>query len=154
MDFATALNVPQNEVEAPVNLPQGTYVWTVFKTPKIAEIKSAKGEWDIIEFPVRAVSAEDDVDPDDLAEFGKLTSAINRVSFMFTKEEDGDNDRKKTLDRLRNFMRDVLQVEADDSTTINEMIALSVNHQFMAQVEWTPNGDDVYVNIKNYSSLE
>ena len=60
MDFTSALETTANDVEKPLDLPQGTYIWTVTKVP--SQNTSQSGEWNIVEFPVKPVSAEDDVD--------------------------------------------------------------------------------------------
>ena len=153
MNFADALDTKISDIEPPVMLPQGTYTWTVFKTPKVEQLKSAKGEWDVVNFPIRAVSAENDVDADELAEFGDLKAAINRISFMFSTDPDDENNRKETMDRMVKFMSDTLGVESNDDTTVKEQLANSVNHQFMALATWRPDGDRTFIDVKNYSAV-
>lgn len=149
MDFSAALDTNANDVQKPKVLPQGTYTWTITKQA-MNSISSAKGDWDVVDFTVRAVSAEDDVDPDELEEFGALSSALNRVSFMFNKAADGQNDRDKALYNLTKFLRETLSVEPG---TVREMIAMAPNNQFLARAVWSLSGDDTYVNLKDMMPL-
>jgi hypothetical protein len=154
VNFADALDTRNDEVEKPPVLPQGTYTWQVTKVPTLSASKS--GEWNIVEFPIRAVAAEDDVDEDELQEFGSLNSAMNRVSFMAPTDPDADGDRKKTLYRMKTFMEKTLRVDVEEGATIREMMDASVNCQFLAQAAWRPSedGEDMYVDVKNYAPLD
>jgi hypothetical protein len=155
MDFSAALDTPRGKIEKPKVLPQGTYIWTVTKFV-ISRVKSANGEWDVVEFKVRAVSAEEDVDQDALAEFGDLKNAVNRISFMFTTASDGENERTLTQNRLDKFLAETLRVDGcdNDETTLKEMLAASPNCQFMGRAVWRPVGEDTYVDLKDPMPLD
>jgi len=152
MDFASALETRANDVEKPPALPQGTYIWSVRKIPTFT--KSNSGDWNIVEFQVIPVSAESDVDPDELEAFGSLGGGVNRVSFMFPTDPDKEADVKKTLYRLRQFLTNTLRVEAEDDSTMRQLLDASVNHQFLASATWRQDGDDTYVDVKNYAPLD
>lgn len=152
MNFADALDTKASDIERPPVLPQGTYVWTVSKVPVISTSNS--GEWDIIEFPLRAVSAESDVDEDELAAFGSLNAAMNRMSFMFPTAPEKDSDRKRTLFNLKRFLLETLRVEGDDDTTIKELLAGAINCQFMAIAKWRQVDDATYVDVKSPAPLD
>lgn len=152
VNFADALDVDVNDVERPPNLPQGTYIWAVAKVPEISTTKS--GEWDVVEFQIKPVSAESDVDPDELEAFGSLASGVNRISFMAPTDPSKEADRKKTLYRIKKFLVDVLRVEGGEGATLKQLMAGCVNHQFLAQAVWRPDGDETYVDVKNYSALD
>lgn len=152
VNFTDALDTRASDVEKPPVLPQGTYVWTVSKVPTIST--SASGDWDIIEFPIRAVSAEGDVDPDDLEAFGSLSSAMNRISFMAPTAPEKSTDRDRTLYRLKMFLLNTLRVDASDNPTMKEMLAMSVNHQFLAQAVWRQVEGETYVDVKNHAPLD
>lgn len=152
MDFTSALETTANDVEKPLDLPQGTYIWTVTKVP--SQNTSQSGEWNIVEFPVKPVSAEDDVDEDDLEAFGPVGSAQSRVSFMFPTDPDRENDFKKTLFRMKKFLQETLAVDCDDNATISEMLANSVNCQFLASCTWRQVDENTYVEVKNYAPLD
>lgn len=152
MDFTSALETKASEVEKPVTLPQGTYTWVVTKVPTQETNKS--GEWNIVEFPIKAVAAEEDVDADDLNEFGSLDSAFSRVSFMFPTDPDKENDVKKTLYRMKNFMQNTLAVDCDEDSSLKEMMAASVNCQFLGSCVWREYEGETYFDVKNYAPLD
>jgi hypothetical protein len=155
MDFSAALDQKVEEVEKPLDPPQGTYCFAVSKVPVISRTK--KGDWDIVEFPVTGVHAEADVDEDQLEAFGGATKVKSRVSFMFPTDEDADNDRAKSMANMRKFMERTLRVELEEDMTIRQMLDASANHQFLAQVEWTPKENDPeenFINLRNWAPLD
>jgi len=152
VNFLDALDTKQSDIEEPVTQPQGTYIWSVSKVPTISTSKS--GEWTIVEFPILPVSAEDDVDPDELEEFGPLSGAANRISFMAPTDPDKENDVKKALARLKKFLNNTLMVDCDEDATLREMLDAAVNCLFMAQAVWRPVEDDVYIDVKNYAPVD
>lgn len=156
MDFNSALDKKASDIEKPPVQPQGTYVWAVTKVPAISTSKS--GEWSIIEFPVKAISAEDDVDPEDLEQFGAVTSAMNRVSFMAPTAEgpEGDAARDKTLYQVKKFCQNTLRVDAEEDATLRELLDASVNCQFLGQAVWrqSDDGEDTYVDLKNRAPMD
>jgi len=152
VNFADALDTRNEDVKKPPVLPQGTYIWTVSKVPTISTTNS--GEWDIVEFQIRAVSAEADVDTDELDAFGSLNSAINRVSFMSPTDPAKSADRDRALYRLKKFLTDTLRVDVSDNPSLKEMMAQSVNHQFLGQAVWRQVEDETYVDVKNLAPLD
>ena len=155
MDFNSALDVQASDIEKPPVLPQGNYIWNINKVPAITESKS--GEWSICEFPLKAVSAEDDVDPDDLEAFGDISGAFGRISFMMPTDPDKEADAKRTLYRLKKFCLDTLHVDVDDpeNATVKELLDASVNCQFYAQNVWrTADDGEVYTDQKNWAPLD
>ena len=151
MNFADALDVDVNSVEKPKSLPQGTYVWTVTKVPSITQNKSQ--EWDVVEFLVRVVSAESDVDPDDLDAFGSVTGVTNRVAFMSPTAPDKKHDREKTIYRIKQFLTEVLKVDAGEGATIKQLMAACPNHQFLGRAVWRQDGDETYVDLRDLTAL-
>jgi len=151
MDFSSALDQPANEIEEPKNLPRGTYIWTVYKVPVVSQTKT--GDWDIVEFPIRTVSPEDDVDADELEEFGNPAGQMGRIPFMFPTDPDKVNDHKKSMDKLKKFMINTLQA-GDDTSTMKELMAASVNCQFFAIATHRIVDDNVFIDVKNYSPLD
>jgi hypothetical protein len=156
MDFNSALDTKASDVEKPPVMPQGTYIWKVSKVPSLSTSKS--GEWSIVEFPIRGVQAEDDVDPDELEEFGGVGSAINRISFMAPTADtpEGEADRKKAMYRIKKFCQETLRVDADDNATLRELLDASVECQFLAQAAWrmSDDGEETYIDVKNYAALD
>lgn len=110
MNFSDALNVNSTAVERPVTYPTGTYRFKVSKPAVLGEVKSEKGEWDTVSFPVKAIEPKDDVNPDDLAKAGGIRGFSARVQFMFDK---GSSDEsvaafKKTQFQMTRFLSEHL----------------------------------------------
>lgn len=153
MDFTAALDTRAGDVQKPPVLPQGTYTWTVIKVPAVTEVKSAKGEWDVVEFAIRATSAEDDVDWEELEEFGSLNSAISRVSFMFPRGQDKEADRVRTQNRLKKFLLETLRVDGNEDNTLKELLSSAVNSQFLARCKWRQVEDETYFDVADFMPL-
>lgn len=151
-DFNTALDTKNSDVEKPALLPQGNYLWNVTKQP--SQTKSKSGEWDIVEFQIKPIEADEEIDADELAAFGPLAGGVNRISFMFPVGEDKEVEIKKTLFRMTAFLQNVLRVEHTAKTSVREMLALSPNCQFYATASWRPVDDDTYVDVKNPTAID
>ncbi len=82
-NFASILDESPTEVSAPQPAPQGTYVFVV-GNPRYDK-SSVKGT-DFVEFPVRAVAAESDVDEAELEEAGGLDAINLRATFYLTED--------------------------------------------------------------------
>ena len=151
MNFSDMLDKRAADVEVPLDLPRGTYIWAVSKIPTASQ--TASGEWNIVEFPIKSVSAEDDVDPDEIEEFGNVSGQPSRISFMFPTDPDKENDFRKTENRMKAFMIDTLRA-GDDEMTLKELMAASVNCQFMGIASYKVQGENSYLEVKNYSALD
>lgn len=64
--FSSILDQAPSEIKPPKQLPPGTYVGIFVGQPR--KDKSAKKGTDFLEFTLKLLSAQDDVDQDDLAE--------------------------------------------------------------------------------------
>jgi hypothetical protein len=82
-NFASILDESPTEVSAPQPAPQGTYVFVV-SNPRYD--KSTKKGTDFVEFPVRAIAAESDVDEAELEEAGGLDAINLRATFYLTED--------------------------------------------------------------------
>ncbi len=156
MNFLEALNTKATEVEAPLNLPVGTYVWKVAKVHK--EGTTNNGEWVFVEIPVVPVSPfedADDVDASELADFGDLRQGTNRISFMAPTDKDKENEQKRTLNNLKRFLLDVLKVEGDEDSTLKELLGRAPGAEFIAQATHRPDAErgTVFVDVKNWMPL-
>ena len=148
MNLNEALNVRANEIEKPPALPAGTYTWAV--SGPHTQRATNNGDWDIIEFPLVAVEASDDVDPEALEAFGSLSAARNRLSFMFSTDPAKKADNDRTVYRLKRFLLDTLRVEAEPDATLRELLAAAPNMQFRGQAKWRPADDgEIYVDVAN-----
>lgn len=131
MDFAQALEGKASDFEPPKLQPVGTYVWAVSKP--FAQTLSGKGDWDIVTFFVKCLSAEEDVDPDDLDDFGSVKNLPQRVVFLFPKSPDDKNNWLKTMDEMKSFLYSTLMVEETDSMKAD--MASATNSQFLGVIK-------------------
>jgi len=147
LNFADAMNTKLGDIERPANLPQGTYVMMVAKQPVFGEI--ASGKYDTCDFMMKPLSATDDVDADELKDFGDITAAMLRHRFMFNSEDKILFQR--SLHNMRVFMEEHLQIEGAVKKETKQNLAEAVNHQCLAVVTWRPdpkNPDIIYQEIK------
>ena len=152
MDFASALDTNTGDIEKPPVLPQGTYTWRVTKLPVTGQTKS--GEWAFIEFQLVAVAADEDVDEDELAEFGNLSSAFSRISFMSSTDPDKEADFKRTLYQVKQFCGNTLQVDVEDDATLREMLDAALGAEFLGRAVHRVVDENTFVDVKHYGPLD
>jgi hypothetical protein len=149
MNFNDVLNKKAADIEAPPLLPAGTYTMKVAKVPSMDTKTTDKGSWDIIEFTLLPVSAQEDVDQEALAKYGPFGPAsAQRLSFMFNKEDQVAFDR--TLFNLKRFLLDHLQIGGDDNSSVKELMDQTVGQQCDAFIRWEPdrnNPETIYARI-------
>lgn len=156
MNFMDALNTKAADIEKPKLMPVGTYVWAVNKPHK--ETTSKDGKWFTIEVPCvpkHPYDAAEDVNADDLQEFGNLNSAMNSIRFMLDTQG-GQNDLDKFLYNLKRFLIDTLRVDGDEDSTVKELLAKSVGAEFVAQAahRHVPDRDETYCDVKNWAPMD
>lgn len=141
IDFNKALDVKASEVKAVPVPPVGHYIWQVKKVPEI----NTEGRWNRVEFSVQAVGVYEDagdVDMEELAAFGKVTSIQNRVSFMFDSEEGTEADMIAMQNRIKRFCADHLKIEGADDMSLKQLLNASVNKRFVGQLTHKPDKQD------------
>lgn len=151
IDFTKALDVKASEVKAVPLPPVGHYVFQVTD----GGILNTEGRWNSYRFPVKAVSVfEDanDVDPDALADYGKVTSIANSVSFMFDSEEGTETDLIQFQNRVKKFCADHLGIEDADNKTLRQLAAEAKHKRFVGQLlhkqdKRDPSGETMQAQI-------
>lgn len=141
LDFMKALDVKAEDVKPVPTPPAGHYVFQVTKPGAINDGE----QWQSVRFTSQAVSVfEDanDVDPEDLAAYGKVTSLVNDKSFMFDKINGTEADLIRFQNDVKRFCVDHLQIEGADKMTLRQMLAASVNKRFVGQVVLKPRKDN------------
>lgn len=139
VNFADALNTSANSIERPPLIPVGTYSAVVSRLPSMETISD--GRWDVLDFQMRLLQPQDDVDQDDLAAYGGLgPQSVLRFRFMFNKEDEAAF--KRTLFNLKNFLQKHLQIDAPENAPLKELIDMSVNHQCLVYVKWRADKND------------
>lgn len=83
-NFSSILDESPTEVSAPVPLPQGVYLCMVTGTPRYD--KSSRKGTDFVEFTLRPIAAEADVDETELNEAGGLEGKTIKAVFYLTED--------------------------------------------------------------------
>lgn len=135
LTFEEILNTKAGDIEAAPKAPIGTYMCQVVGAADRRQIdkRDGTGTWDIIEFPMQGVSATDEVDPDDLEEFGGAERLRFRHSFMFDTKS--PQDCADTLDRMKRFITQHLEADVDESTSVAEMMAAAEHCQCLVTID-------------------
>ena len=152
VNLMDALNQNIGDVERPPLPPQGNYIFKIEKVPDIREV--GQGAYETVDFTCRGVEARDDVDADELAEFGPVINIQIRLSFMFNKED--ENKFQSSLFRLRTFLENHVQC-ASESDSLKEALANSLNNVFMGEVQYRPDKNDkevMYAEIRATAPVE
>jgi hypothetical protein len=137
-DFSTILDQQATDIEPPKPLPAGSYVCIVQGLPRFD--KSSRKQTDFVEFTLQPVSAEDDVDADDLEDFGPLGEKTIRATFYITNE---------AVYRLRDFLVDLgLEIEGH---SLNELINQSPGQSVIAHIvhRFSDDGKRVFAEVKS-----
>lgn len=83
-NFTSILDEQPTEISRPKPLPAGTYTCVVQGQPRYD--KSSRKQTDFVEFTLRPVSAEEDVDQDELNESGGLEGKTIRATYYLTED--------------------------------------------------------------------
>lgn len=83
-NFSSILDESPSEVAVPVPLPQGTYLCVVQGSPRYD--KSTKKGTDFVEFKLRPIAAEADVDEAELEDAGGLEGKLLNATFYLTED--------------------------------------------------------------------
>lgn len=153
VDFKSIANKKPAEIEKPPLPPVGTYRWQITKIPDVGEVSSPKGNWDTVNYQIRAVEAMDNVDLDGFK--GKVENINQRLSFMFDKDD--EINFGKTEYRHKVFLQDHVKCWDDDNMSMNEAMNASVGGQFLADIRWDPdknNPGEYNANIAKTAPVE
>lgn len=154
MKFSDSLDRKLEEIKRPPNLPVGHYTWQVDKHPDVEEGETREGKpYERVTFQMICVEASDDVDPDELEEYGNVQGARNRKSFFFSNDPEETANFARTEFNLRRFL-DHLGV--DESLALGEALAASVGAQCLAELTHRPDPNDpevVYSEIGRTAPL-
>lgn len=156
INMMDALNTKVSDIEKPSLMPVGTYIWVMNKPHR--ETTSKDGRWFAIEIPcVPKMPYDDaeDVDADELANYGPLSAGVNSIRFMLDQHEEGKVGLEKFLYKVKRFLLDTLMVEGDDDSTIKELLAKGVGAEFIAQASHrhVPERDETYCDVNNWAPL-
>lgn len=148
LNFKDIASKKMEEVERPPLPPVGTYRFSITKLPEVRETD----EWDILEIQCRAVEALDDVDMDDYK--GEVTNILQRLSFMFNKNDEVEFEKSEY--RMRTFFEKHVGCSSPDDTVAQAMNA-SINGQFLGTIGWKQDKNDpelFHANITRTAPVE
>ncbi len=136
-NFASILDESPTEIDRPKPLPPGTYLCRVLSP--WTEGKSSKKGTPFVQFTLKPISAEDDVDEDDLQEMGGLDNKTLRLTFYLTE------DAKFRLDEFHEHCGIDIHKEISRRMRNDEVI----NAEVRALVKHRPSddGQTVYAEI-------
>jgi len=142
MNFTESLNRKMEEVERPPLPPVGHYIMQVVSQPELDLIESARTgkEYDKVLFPVEVVSACDDVDQDELSEFGNVQGIRLRKEFLFSRAEEDKQSYARSEYQMRQFLAEHLGLDAEMS--FSEAFPASVGAQFIGELIHRPDPND------------
>jgi hypothetical protein len=143
-NFSSILDESPTEVERPKPLPVGTYLCIVAGQPVYD--KSTKKGTPYVEFTLRPLAAESDVDEDELAEAGGLDNKSLRATFYLTE------DAVYRLDEFHQHCGIDLEDEASrrqrNDEVVNAQVRVVVNHGT------SQDGTRIYAQIARTLSAE
>lgn len=151
INFSEVLNKKIDAVERPPLIPIGLYRARVSKIP--AQDTISDGRFDVVDFTLQLLEPVE-VDEDELAAFGPITSQTVLHRFMFNTEDQNAFDR--SLFNLRRFLEDHLRV-TDGSDDIKSALDNSVNSECLVQVAHRPDPNDAeikYVQVRRTAPVE
>lgn len=138
-NFSNLLSKKADDIKPVPLLPAGTYN---------AMVKSVaypdRAEWDVIDVSVSIMSPTEDVDTDELAEYGPLKpgSVVRRISFMFSKDPDREVDNIRSENRLKTFLNVHLGGLLEGKTSISEALANAINQPCTVVISHQQDRDD------------
>ena len=146
MDFNEALNLKADDIKQPPKLPVGTYTALVAKVPEIS--LSEDQRFKFVDFQLRLVKAEQDVDEDELRQYGGLNGRTIRHRFLFNTGESPEEDAsaKRSLYYLKQFLIDHLQV---DKAEMKLMLDDSVNRQCLVSIGRRPDKNNMEIQYED-----
>lgn len=142
------LDRPSNAAERPPTFPAGTYVWVVKGLPRYD--KSAKKQTPFAEFTLQPIEAKEDVDEQELADFGGLADKTKKATFYLT-------DNSEFM--LREFL-DACGIDEEDEDgepySHKQRIEQTPNAQVLGTITHKPNNDGtrMFAEISSWAQVE
>lgn len=135
-DFTQLLDNNLGEIEKPKPMPQGSYVAIIKKSEFD---KSSKKQTPFVRYHLELVQALDDVDEEDLQEFGEVAGKTTRVDFYLTEG---------ALFQLQDFL--LYHVGLDmEGKPLKEAIPEAINQQVGVRIkhEHSEDGQNTYARV-------
>ena len=123
--FASILDRAPSEIEKPKPLPQGSYITVLVGQPRFD--KSAKKQTDFVEFQHKLLSAQEDVDEDELKALGGIKDKVMKNTFYLT--EGATWRLKEFLEHCGIDMDEVESLREAVEQTPGKQVGVFVNHE-------------------------
>lgn len=140
-NFSSILDESPTEVSAPVPLPQGVYLCMVTGTPRYD--KSSRKGTDFVEFTLRPIAAEADVDETELDEAGGLEGKTIKAVFYLTED---------AIYRLDEF-HSHCGIDLDDGQSRRSRNDMIVNSEVRVFIKHEPSQDGTRIWARFNRSL-
>lgn len=154
--FSETLDRKAEEIQRPPLLPIGNYIGKCIKPFSVVDMEftrdGEKVQAERIEFQCAIVAAEE-VDEDDLAEYGNVANVPFRVDFLRDVEENANQAR--TDFQIRSFLEAAGALE--DGMSLEEGLANIVGCEFGVEISHRPdknNPDVFYLNVAKTYGLD
>src|SRR5689334_5608836 len=120
--FSDALKLKAEDIKRPPLLPVGHYVCQVSKIPEITKAENA--DYEFVDVPFKVAKPTEDVDPDELREFGGLNNVNRTKRFIFNNGEDDEAKAafNRELFKFKRFLTEHLKVEGNEQTPLPQLI--------------------------------
>jgi alpha-ketoglutarate-dependent taurine dioxygenase len=141
VDFSKILSKQAAEIEPPKTLPVGTYLCN---NPKLPDFKGiGKEDTPVAQLQLVVLSAQEDVDPAELAAFGEVAGKTIRHQMWLT--ESGEFYTKEEL---------VNAWGCDESGTLGQMFNETINKQVLVTIKHRPSedGTKMYVEVEKVAA--
>lgn len=141
-NFGALLDTPSSDVERPKPLPAGSYVCMVQGLPRYD--KSAKKQTEFVEFTLKFLSAEEDVDAEELKEMGGLADKTIKDTYYITET---------SLWRLKDFLDNC---DIEDEGTLRERIEETSGKQVGVFIkhEASQDGQSIFARVGKTFKVE
>ena len=144
--FADALNRSMDSIKRPPPPPLGHYLMQVAKVPSAPEpMSSAKFTGSKLTLNVKVLAETEDVDPDELSEFGSVAGIPLRLDFIFNEDPEETAKFEGALNRLKEFMRKC-GVDVDTERPLLECLGELANAQFIGQITHRQDPNDPMIS--------
>ena len=155
INFNEVLNMKAGEIEKPPLIPAGTYIAKVHKIPEIGEVGGQDNKYKTIDFMFKLLSPMEDVDQEQLEQFGGLNNTFARRRFMFS--EDDEAAVKREVYNVKRLLLDHLKVSGTDDDKLSQLLNNSINAECLVFMAWRPDKNDkevIYSEIKKTAPIE
>lgn len=144
-NFGALLDKAPTEVERPKPLPKGTYHCVVQGLPEYD--KSSKKQTEFVRFTLKPLSAAEDVDTDELAEFGPLGDKTITSTYYITQN---------SLYRLNDFLGHLGFDLESSEFSLRELCEQTAGRQVKVFIKHRPSddGQSIFAEVGSTAAVD